>query len=99
MIGYTPTPDYYNDYICHYGVKGMKWRNHVYKAKSKMRGLLIKARRRKFYGKDPANVTTNNGRLLIGYDNGKPDSYSGRTGSRLKSGIAAGRKRVKKKRR
>lgn len=25
MIGYTPTPDYYNDYICHYGVKGMKW--------------------------------------------------------------------------
>jgi len=27
MIGYTPTPDYYNDYICHYGVKGMKWRH------------------------------------------------------------------------
>ena len=25
MIGYTPTPDYYNDYIAHYGVKGMKW--------------------------------------------------------------------------
>lgn len=36
MTGYTPTPDFYNEYICHsnlsddelihYGVKGMKWR-------------------------------------------------------------------------
>ena len=25
MIGYTPTPDYYNDYLAHYGVMGMKW--------------------------------------------------------------------------
>ena len=25
MTGYTPTPDFYNDYIAHYGVKGMKW--------------------------------------------------------------------------
>ena len=25
MIEYTPTPDFYNDYICHSGVKGMKW--------------------------------------------------------------------------
>lgn len=25
MIGYTPTPDFYNDYIAHYGVPGMKW--------------------------------------------------------------------------
>ncbi len=35
MTGYTPTPDFYNEYICHsnlsddelihYGVKGMKW--------------------------------------------------------------------------
>lgn len=24
---YTQTPDYYNDYIAHYGVKGMKWRH------------------------------------------------------------------------
>ena len=31
MIGYTSTPDYYNDYIAHFGVKGMKWKNHVYK--------------------------------------------------------------------
>lgn len=28
MIEYTPTPDFYNDYICHKGVKGMKWRYH-----------------------------------------------------------------------
>lgn len=26
MLDYTPTPDFYNDYIAHYGVKGMKWR-------------------------------------------------------------------------
>ena len=26
MIEYTPTPDFYEDYICHYGVKGMRWR-------------------------------------------------------------------------
>lgn len=25
MIGYTPTPDYY-EYLSHYGVKGMKWK-------------------------------------------------------------------------
>ena len=25
MTGYTPTPDYYNDYIAHFGIKGMKW--------------------------------------------------------------------------
>lgn len=25
MQEYTPTPDFYNDYIAHYGVKGMKW--------------------------------------------------------------------------
>ena len=25
MITYTPTPDYYNDYLAHYGVMGMKW--------------------------------------------------------------------------
>ena len=25
MITYTPTPDYYNNYIAHHGVKGMKW--------------------------------------------------------------------------
>ena len=24
-VGYTPTPDFYNDYIAHYGVQGMKW--------------------------------------------------------------------------
>lgn len=29
MIEYTPTPDFYNDYICHYGVKGMKWGKHI----------------------------------------------------------------------
>ena len=28
MQEYTPTPDFYNDYICHYGVKGMKWHYH-----------------------------------------------------------------------
>jgi len=28
MNDYTPTPDFYNDYICHYGVKGMKWHKH-----------------------------------------------------------------------
>lgn len=26
MDNYTPTPDYYYDYICHAGVKGMKWK-------------------------------------------------------------------------
>lgn len=26
MIEYTSTPDFYNEYIAHYGVKGMKWR-------------------------------------------------------------------------
>ena len=31
MIGYTPTPDYYNDYLCHYGVKGMKWHKRLAK--------------------------------------------------------------------
>ena len=25
MITYTSTPDYYNDYIAHYGILGMKW--------------------------------------------------------------------------
>lgn len=25
MRDYTPTPDYYNDYICHHGIKGQKW--------------------------------------------------------------------------
>ncbi len=26
MIGYTSTPtNFYEDYICHYGIKGMKW--------------------------------------------------------------------------
>lgn len=25
MINYTPTPDYYNDYIAHHGVDGQKW--------------------------------------------------------------------------
>ncbi len=25
MQEYTPTPDFYDDYIAHYGVKGMKW--------------------------------------------------------------------------
>ena len=46
MIGYTPTPDYYNDYICHYGTKGMKWgkrkaktqSNKAHKAKIKTYG-------------------------------------------------------------
>ena len=27
MTIYTQTPDYYNDYLAHYGVKGMKWKN------------------------------------------------------------------------
>ena len=34
MTGYTPTPDYYNDYIQHYGIKGMKWKN---RKKSKLK--------------------------------------------------------------
>lgn len=25
MTGYTPTPDFYNDYIAHHGIKGQKW--------------------------------------------------------------------------
>ena len=25
MQGYTPTPDFYNDYIAHHGILGMKW--------------------------------------------------------------------------
>lgn len=25
MIEYTPTPDFYRDYICHHGVKGQQW--------------------------------------------------------------------------
>lgn len=28
---YQATPDYYNDVIQHYGVKGMKWRKHKLK--------------------------------------------------------------------
>ena len=31
MRGYTPTPDFYDEYIAHYGIPGMKWKNHIYK--------------------------------------------------------------------
>lgn len=34
MIGYTSTPDYYNSYIAHYGVKGMKWGRRKKKTKT-----------------------------------------------------------------
>lgn len=45
MIGYTPTPDYYNDYIAHHGVKGMKWGKRKTRAqiqKSKAHKVKIK---------------------------------------------------------
>ena len=51
--GYTPTPDYYRDYIQHgmmqmsedeylehYGVKGMKWRKHLKGAKAAVTGRI-----------------------------------------------------------
>jgi len=28
MQTYQSTPDYYNEYIAHYGIKGMKWKKH-----------------------------------------------------------------------
>lgn len=34
MTGYTPTPDYYNDYIAHFGILGMKWGRRKKKKKS-----------------------------------------------------------------
>lgn len=35
MIDYTPTPtNFYEDYICHYGIKGMKWKRHKYASDS-----------------------------------------------------------------
>ena len=43
MVQYQATPDYYNDYIAHYGVKGMKWKKRLkgkyYKTKSKLAEL------------------------------------------------------------
>lgn len=35
MIEYTSTPtNFYEDYICHYGKKGMKWKRHKYASDS-----------------------------------------------------------------
>lgn len=41
MVGYNPTPtDFYEDYIAHYGVKGMKWRHRKGKKKGDLRSDL-----------------------------------------------------------
>lgn len=52
MIDYTPTPDYYNDYIAHYGVKGMKWGRR----KSRISSITNKLKRAKKYYKVRDNI-------------------------------------------
>ena len=83
---YTPTPDYYRDYIqhgmqygeedtlAHYGVKGMKWRKHLkgkyYSAKSK-----IGEKKTKFFQKviqkSPNNMYTDYSVSKHDYDLGR----------------------------
>ena len=41
---YTPTPDFYNDYLAHYGIKGMKWKNHIYKTLQNLKGMYGRTR-------------------------------------------------------
>ena len=51
MIQYQSTPDYYNDYITHYGVKGMKW----YKKTKRLSDNMNQLRKRKYYAKKMAD--------------------------------------------
>lgn len=64
MVQYQATPDYYNDYIAHYGKKGMKWHKHLkgkyYKTKSKAQEKLAKVNRAINFT-DNKDITTNGG--------------------------------------
>ena len=123
--GYTPTPDYYRDYIQHgmtqmpedeylehYGVKGMKWRNRKARMKTTANGALIKVRR-KLKGMSADEISMNNGKFTFErHDNGKALSTTRPYGNRVykgkrelynngysnvDAGIAAGRERAKKR--
>ena len=101
----TTKPELNEETLAHYGIKGMKWKKRLkgsfYSAKSKAEELGTKAIRNILYGygaKDPSRISYNRGTdATPRNDNGKANSKSGNTGSKVKEGIAAGRKRVKKK--
>lgn len=92
---YTPTPDYYNDYLCHYGVKGMKWRKRLagsyYRGRSKALGLITKVRQKingryglmtNGYGKRAHNGTLTRNGVRISNPPGRKSSQTGRIGSK-----------------
>lgn len=102
----TSKPELDENLLMHYGIKGMKWKKRLkgayYSAKSKLQEKLIQ-KQRKQIGIDPKhnNFVTINSKGLItgGYfgGSGKANSHSGRQGSRLNAGLAAGRYRAAQK--
>jgi len=95
MVQYQATPDYYNDYIAHYGVKGMKWKKRLkgkyYKTKSKLDEKVAKTARFINLIHRPELVSGEHGlgvgNAYLNYslnrkDSGKANHLSGQTGSR-----------------